>query len=678
MKENLSLEPLNWTVRNGSMPIMPGTSTAYAEQLRIVLSGLERAAYNDPQMPIHDSAGKVRALAWYANQLSPAGMLTRQPDLGIQLTPFALAWIESDAPEMLAQIFHRHIRYIGELMSHLIEGPKTISELTELANTNFRLGWKSNDPVRRRVSWLSNLGLVFDAGGLRHGLSAVGKDLLGTLSLADPALLWAASSTSEQVEISTPGPEVGRLLDLLSAADAEHERRGHVVSYIPGGHGKSPVDSLRLLASAAIPEITLASFDTICREQFGIQSSSAKSALTTMRGLGLYDIAGRNKFTASAAAQEWLDTGDDIALVRIVHCHVRFVGELLKHVDSLKRAPSLHELAVSEYGVEAASKSTTSRIMQLLHGTGMIQEVAYAQYEATSLGKSLLDELPLATPKAERERAAILSSLSPSDVTSDLDLLVTEMREASVDSVNPTRLEKSIRAVFERLGVNAQHLGGAGRTDVLIDLGIGALTSGRAIVDGKSSASGIVTEKAISFPALREHRKKHDAKYAAVIAPSFQEGRLHEWAHDEDVALISVDQLVTVLQRQLVTPLSPAELALLFKTSSGWAEIQELWNKYDRHNELARLVVGSLVREAKEDDPLLGSSLDTRSIYRELRDHIHPRPSEDELREVLTFLSSPFVRLVELGKTGYSLLESPATASDRMRSLASILESTTE
>jgi hypothetical protein len=678
MKENLSLEPLNWTVRNGSMPIMPGTSTAYVEQLRIVLSGLESAAYNDPKMPIHDSGGKVRPLVWYANQLSPAGLLTRQADLGIQLTPFALAWLESESPELLGQIFHRNIRYIGELMTSLYEGPKSISELTELANANFRLGWKSNDPVRRRVNWLSNLGLAFDAGGQRHGLSELGKDLLSTLTVADPALLWGETNTSEEVEISTPGPEVGRLLGLLSADDSEQERRGHVVSYIPSGHGKSPVDSLRLLASAAIPEISLARFDEICAEQFAIKSSSARSALTTMRGLGLYDIAGRNKFTASATAREWLDTGDDIALVRIVHCHMRFVGELLQHVDSLRRAPSLHELAVSEYGVEAANKSTTSRIMQLLHGTGMIQEVAYAQYEATPLGKRLQEELPLATPRAERERAAILSSLSPSDSTSDLDILVTELREASVDSVNPTRLEKSIGAVFERLGVNAQHLGGAGRTDVLIDLGIGALTSGRAIVDGKSSGSGIVTEKAISFPALREHRKKHSAKFAAVVAPSFQEGRLREWAREEDVALISVDQLVTVLQRQLVTPLSPAELALIFKASSGWEEVQELWNKYDRLNELMRLVVGSLVREAKEDDPLLGSSLDTRSIYRELRDHIHPRPSEDELGEVLTFLSSPFIRLVEMGKTGYSLLESPATTSDRMRSLASILESTAE
>jgi hypothetical protein len=678
MDDNLNIEPLNWTVRNGSMPVMPGPNTAWLHHLTDVLAGLERASYNDPQLPIHDSGGKARALAWYANQLSSAGLLTRKPDLGIQLTPFALAWLESDSRALLARIFHRHTRYIGELMAHLQDGPKTIAQLTELANADFRLGWKSNDPVRRRVHWLSNLGLAFDAGGLRHGLTAEGNEFLRTLNVADPALLWAASSTSEQVELSTPGPEVGHLLEMLSAAESEHERRGHIVSYIPSGHGNSPVDSLKLLTSAAIPEISLENFETMCVEQFGIKSSSSRSALSTMRALGLYDIAGRNKFTATPAAQEWLDTGDDVALIRIVHCHMRFVGELLQHVDSLKRAPSLHELAASEYGVEAANKSSTARMMQLLHASGLIQEIAYAQYAVTSLGKRLVQELPLATPKSERERAAILSGLSSPDDTNDLDSLVAELREASVDSLTPARFEKSIRAVFERLGVQAQHLGGAGRTDVLVDLGIGALSSGRAIVDGKSSGSGLVTEKAISFPALREHRKKHAAKYAAVIAPSFPEGRLHEWALEEDVALISVDQLVTVLQRQLVTPLAPAELAHIFNPSSGWAELQKRWGQYGRHNELTRLVVSSLVREAKEDDPLLGSSLDTRSIYRELRDHIHPRPTEDELREVLTFLSSPFIRLVESGKTGYSLLESPATATDRLRSLASILVATTE
>ncbi|MEV4988453.1 hypothetical protein [Pseudarthrobacter sp. LMD1-1-1.1] len=678
MTEELSMEPLNWTVRNGSMPVMPGSSRDFKEHLKAVLSSVKRDVFNDPQTSMRDTSGKTRPLSWYANQLAPAGLLKRQPDLGIQLTPFALAWLETDSPEILARVFHRHNRYIGELMSHLADGPRTIVQLTALANTDFRLGWKSNDPVRRRVSWLTNLGFLYDAGDLRHGLTESGMELLKSLSVAEPALLWPEQSASEQVELSRPGPEVAGLLDALRSDDSEHDRRGHVVSYIPTSSGMTAVDSLKLLTSAAIPEINVENFDALCTQQFGIKSSSAKSALTTMRTLGLYRAAGRNRFTASPAAQEWLDGGDDTALIRIAHYHVRFVGELLRHVDSLKRAPNLHELAASEYGVEAANSSTTSRLMQLLYATGMIHDVAYAQYETTPLGRLLREELPLATPKSERERAAILSGLAPSEVVSDLDSLVAELREASVDSANPTRFEKSIVAAFESLGVSARHLGGAGRTDVLVDLGVGAVSSGRAIVDGKSAGSGIVTEKAISFQALREHRKKHAAKYAAVVAPSFQEGRLHEWAHEEDVALISIDQLVTVLQRQLVTPLAPSEVALLFKPSDGWANLVDLWDGYDRTNELTRLVVASLVREAKEDDPLLGSSLDTRSIYRELRDHIHPRPSEEELQGVLSFLSAPFVRLVEAGKTGYTLLESPATAAYRLRSLSRVLESTTE
>lgn len=677
MEETLNLAPLNWSVRNGSMPVMPGTNTAYVDHLRHVLGSLERSSFNDPQMPIKDSAGKIRPLAWYGNQLSPSGLLTRTSDQGIQLTPSAREWLDADSPALLVMIFHRHVRLIGELMALLQDGPTTVSELTTLANERFRLGWKSYDPVRRRISWLSNLGFVLDAGGLRHGLTLAGKELVGELQVVDPASLWTDSTESEQIELSAPGPEVSTLIEGLSADESGHAQRGHVVSYIPSGPGQTAVDTLRLLTSAAVPEIALERFDTICAEQFGIKSSSARSALTTMRSLGLYDLVGRNKFAATASAQEWLDSGDDLALIRIVHCNMRFVGELLQHVDALKRAPALHGLAVSEYGLEAANKSSIGRLMQLLHVTGLIQEIAYAQFETTPLGRLLREELPLATPKSELERQAILADLLSSDAATDVDSMVSELREASLDSITPIRFEKAIQSAFERLGVSAQHLGGAGRTDVLVDLGVGALTSGTAIVDAKSSAAGVVTEKAISFQALREHRKKHGAKFAAVIAPSFPEGRLHEWATDEDVALLSVDQLVTLLRRQLVTPLSPGELSLVFTGTPGWVAVEALWNRYDRDNELTRLVVTSLLREAEEDDPLLGSSLDTRSIYRELRDQIHPRPSEEELREELSFLASHFVRLVQVGKNGYSLLESPATTADRLRSIASVLESTT-
>jgi hypothetical protein len=81
-----------------------------------------------------------------------------------------------------------------------------------------------------------------------------------------------------------------------------------------------------MLASAAVPEITAVEFKNTCKEYFGVKASPAGSALTTMRTLGLYEPAGRNRFTASNAAREWLETGNDVDLIRIVHAHLRTCG----------------------------------------------------------------------------------------------------------------------------------------------------------------------------------------------------------------------------------------------------------------------------------------------------------------------------------------------------------------
>jgi hypothetical protein len=673
--EDLNTGVLDWSIRSGAMPSLPGSNTEWVNQLASLLELVKDDEFNDPQQTVTAPNGKTVQLQWYCNQLSPAGLLTKTPGQGIQLTPYASVWLEGRSEDFLARTFHRHLRYVGELLGHLSDSPQSTRELFDLANEEYRLGWKTHDPVHRRVKWLTGLGFIGQSDDLKHALTEPGRQLLESLSIEDPKRLWPNLHDPVQVELPPAGPEVGKLLEHLATAESAHDSRRHVVSYIPSNATGSPIDTLRLLCSVASPEVSLERLEEICLNQFGLKASSARSALTTMRTLGLYEPAGRSNFRATPPALEWINGDDDVALVRIIHCHVRFVGELLQHVDDLKRAPKLHELGISEYGVEAASYKSTGKLMAVLKDAGVLHEVGYAQYEATTLGTQLAQELPLAQSKTERNRTAILSDLESSSPTEmdELDALAADLRQASIDSSNPTRFEKLIQKAFERLGASSAHLGGAGNTDVLVELGHGVITYGRAIIDGKTSASGVVGENLISFPALREHRAKHEAQFAAIVGPSFHPGRLQQWAIDENVALISVDDLVIVLQRQMVTPLSPPELTAIFTTPGGCEELQDRWAAYDRHNELTRLIVRSLEREAEEEDPLLGAALDVRSIYRDLRDRIHPRPSEEELKEILSFLSSPLVRLVKLDKNGYSLLEAPATAALRLRSIASML-----
>jgi hypothetical protein len=665
----IPLEALPWTARSSSMPGLPGPGPLWLEQLFAVLSELQTGQFNDPKrtLEVRESARKID-LAGYANQLAPSHLIVRTADLGIQRTEYASAWLSSRDSLFLARVFHRHIRYVGELLAHLSDGPLSVQQISQRANEDFRVGWEGLDPVRRRLRWLSLLGFVDEAGALSYRLTEAGRDALPILEPESPEHLWAPSP-SDGTDMLPAAPLIAELLDELRNDTAVQEARKHVLAYIPAAYGQTPIESLRALTSAAVPEITQTKFDETCTDLFGVKASSASSALTTMRTLGLYEPSGRGRFTATAVAREWLETGNDVDLLRIIHAHLRFVGEVLLHIDELKRVPQLHRYAVAEYGLEATNPSSTAKVVQLLRTVGLITETGYAQYESTALGKALLAELPLATTKSEEEKQTLLleiETVSTADAA-DLDSLVEELAAAAVDSQSPTRFEKAIARAFTFLGLEAHHVGGPGNTDVVVELGVGSVSSGRGIVDAKSSASGSIGEKMINFQALKEHKLKHAATLAAVVGPAFQDGRLREWAVNEDVALVSIEQLTTALRRQLVTPLSPDELVNVFDARQGWSNLEEIWSGYDRRNQLLSLVVGCFLRETQEDDPVLGSSLDLLSIYRALRDQLRPKPDTAEIQSVLDFLSSPFVNVIALKKSGYELRESPITSGRRLR-----------
>lgn len=309
--------------------------------------------------------------------------------------------------------------------------------------------------------------------------------------------------------------------------------------------------------------------------------------------------------------------------------------------------------------------------MQLLRTVGLIAETGYAKYESTPLGRQLAAELPMAKMKSDLERAELLlevNALDTSDET-DLEALIAEIVSAGTDSQVPTRFEKALAEAFDFLGLETSHVGGSGNTDVIVGLGVASVRSRRAIVDAKSSASGMINEKLINFQALKEHKSKHEASHVAVVGPGFPDGRLRDWAVDEGVALITCEQLTTVLRRQLLTPLAPEELIALFDPADGWMLLEQMWMQYDRRNELLGLIVACFVREAQEDDPLLGSSLDVVSIYRAIRDQVSPKPDTAELQAALDFLSSPFVSVIASTKGGYELRESPKTSARRLRAL---------
>lgn len=74
-------------------------------------------------------------------------------------------------------------------------------------------------------------------------------------------------------------------------------------------------------------------------------------------------------------------------------------------------------------------------------------------------------------------------------VADPVERLAAEVMTAQYESYSSIRFEKVLTEAFAMLGFDARHVGGAGRTDILLDASVSA-ASYRVVVDAKSNKHG--------------------------------------------------------------------------------------------------------------------------------------------------------------------------------------------
>ncbi|MFT4231300.1 MAG: hypothetical protein QM606_00775, partial [Leucobacter sp.] len=251
--------------------------------------------------------------------------------------------------------------------------------------------------------------------------------------------------------------------------------------------------------------------------------------------------------------------------------------------------------------------------------------------------------------------------------------LASEIIEAGVRSDQPRRLELAVTAAFNFLGASAQTIGGPGNTDVLVEIGTQSSDKVVAIVDAKTAGQGTVSEGAVKLDAIQDHKKKHRATLAAIVAPGFGD-RLSKWASDRGIALITTALLADVVQRHKFSPLGRAELQMLL---SGGDQHQDLANAMDgraRQADLVGRAMAVLLREAQEDDPNVAADLDLNGIYRAIRDQFQIKSDKDDLKAAVELLASPLIAGVSKRGAAFAAIEPIATVRKRIESLRSVLD----
>lgn len=637
-------KPLSWEMKSFSMPNIPRGTLGMKENLKTILEMVRNNLSPSQRLNIEGSESQID-LGTACVRLRPMKLLLKT-QAGWVLSDEAKKWLDTEDELYLAAFLCARIKFLAEILYYLDE-PKTAAELQNIAVNEYALTWKTTSDINARLVWLRQLGLVeFQDFSLLYFLTDLGKEFVKNIEIVEPIKQdFSFDETSNEGKIEVSDWAINFCANLSSD-------RKSSIGYIVGDmkQFQSTISEFIQLINGGK---TYDQIKEYAVENYAIAPSSLKSFLSNLSNMDIVERKTATIYDVTDTARLWSEKKQIIDLLCIVHRQFGFMFEMLSVLEEKSMSnKELAAIAKVSYGFERENIDEIRRRVTMFQTAKLIRNDSIDKYTITSRGRKLLGLIKLEKPVLTETKVECGVEY---ESTRDLQFF-TELRLAAKDSSNFERLEKQVKVAFEKLGFEAQWLGGSGKTDVLVRAAGNSLTSYSVTVDAKSTMSGNVTDGLVDFDTLEEHRRKHKADFSAVVGGSFQNERLIKRAIEHNVVLIDIDTLETLIRNHLEVPIQVTSYKKLFETP-GIANVmclEEEREKITRYGKLLHAVMDCLV--AEREDEVTGGILQERDIYRSLKvnDSFSYAPNIEEISAMLQFLSSPLIGCVEKSKEGYS------------------------
>lgn len=443
------------------------------------------------------------------------------------------------------------------------------------------------------------------------------------------------------MEITEPPTEIALLFQRLKNSPEMHKKRSTYNIWVPS---PNRIDNLRVITHAATERIAKADLFHFIEEEFNLKTSSVESMLPFLKVSGLIEEVGRNIYMATTAANAWLETGNDLDFIRILHSNMQFVGEMIKAAENdIVRNDIYAQAKVYGLNVDKARW-----IAGFLLEAGILEEPQYLHLKATPMGKQFVSGLPLAEKPAGELKDTNVHAEEKNITEStggELDLIIKRLNYSARNSdaegkASGVAFEEAIASVFRYMGFDAKRIGGSGDTDVIVRWQDDEGKSIIAIIDGKSKSNGQVSHSDISDVAIDTHKEKNNADYVGIIGPGFSGDTIKSHARKKAFALITDSRLSEIARASDEFGLSLLEIGLLFQVPNGLSQLDELISTKQRELEIISIVISRFCREKE----ILGS-LSPRDLFLLLRD-TDVSPSLEELLGVFETLSRPEIGIL--------------------------------
>ncbi|MET9136330.1 restriction endonuclease [Streptomyces parvulus] len=662
-----------WRDRSNSLGYIQGGTAAQAALLQQVL--VQLPCDGKDALEWETSEGKhvsTRCEDLCRRVLSAPGLAERSGEAQWQPSTYAQQWLENRDNSFLAAHLHANVKFFGELLLAIGDQTKH-ADLLEAATETYGLNWTTLSPVRDRTGWLRSLGMV-ELWGQRVVRTELGDALLKVLPLCLPE---PARGEEEQAATEPDAGEREQLAffgDSLQLEQVDLRNRRALIGYIPRGNASENRDGdSTLTANAALRRLIallgegagLDEFSELCSNEFGISKTSFTSMMHTLRHTGLVEQTSFNYFAPSEDAHRLVDEGNELLLAAYLHVRYLFFGEILLHLGAPATTSALVAVAKETYGYTQATNGEVRLRLAFLQDAGLVERVDWQRFRVTAAGRSLTKHLALQLPaEAESEEA---DSAAPQDARPSLpEAVIAQLRQHGNVGTDSREFEEAVGRAFAFLGFQAEHLGGSGRTDVLAIAQLAAKDQYRIIVDAKSSGNGQVAESSVKFDALRDHKRKHKADHVVVVGPEFAP-RLKNWAVENEAILLRIEELATLLDRHWRNPMPLTELRDAFSRIDAFSDdLDERYQTLERRSLLMRRIIDLASQEALDEDPVDDGYISVENIIYALRKEFTPRPSRQEVDELIAFLSSPVVAALESTKGRHKLIDSPRNLALRL------------
>lgn len=666
-----------WRKKSWSIPELRGGKQAWFPLVTGLIQLLGEGQIHDlnacPQI-----SGVKDPQTWraYASFLKGLGLVTNQGGV-LGLSASGTAFHNAPTKRHLADLMQDKFRLFGEALSYLALTPSTVEELDKKLCADYGLDWNNLSNTRKRMDWLEMLDLIQGVGNRKWAVTPAGEDALKDWCLVRPEALASFDAETSEIEIAAPPAEIAMLLQNLADSPELHKKRCTYNIWVPS---PNRIENLRIILQYASERIARNDlFHFIC-EEFKLKVSSADSMLPFLKASGLLEEVGRNVYVATSAAKAWLETGNDLDFVRILHANMRFVGEMISAANEDIVRNDLYAQA-KRHGLNAEKARW---IAGFLLEAGLLEEPQYLHLKATPAGRQFVLGLPLVN--AEDLGDAALQADDPGakknaapPASGESERLAARLHEAARDpyaegKASGVAFEEAIADVFNFMGFDAKRIGGSGDTDVVVCWKDNDGKNMTAIIDGKSKSGGFVSHSDICDVAIDTHKDKSNADHVAIVGPGFSGDTIRNHAKKKSFALITDAELSEIAEHSRSLGLKLQEISLIFQVPNGLSQLAELISSKQRELAITSNVISRFRREQDE----LGG-LSPRDLFLLLR-NTDDSPSLEELLPVFETLSKPEIGILTAASSSHSPENTVYTLAEgkrvvnRLRALASAIE----